>query len=213
MQNLRKLIIISVCRLPQNYLFQEKPQLARWDKEAKVWRTGGFQEVLCDLGRHCMPYSNSYLKLWQPILVICCRGQYSDVSDISLRTFSSDGGRFQKLQHVCTYIMCLCVCVCVWVCVCVCVYKHYVLFQDRYVNMPYQSWEMLPLGPNHTKLTITGGIVEITVEVKVWIISVDGNGSHPYILANFSGIRISCCVWSILHGRKLMWMSANLLLC
>ena len=37
-------------RLPQNYLFKEKPQIARWDGKAKVWRTGGFQEVLFDLG-------------------------------------------------------------------------------------------------------------------------------------------------------------------
>ena len=45
-----KACISSHLRLPQSYLFKEKPQLARWDGEAKVWRTGGFQEVLFDLG-------------------------------------------------------------------------------------------------------------------------------------------------------------------
>ena len=39
--------------------------------------------------------------------------------------------------------------------------------QERYVNMPYQSWEVLPLGLNHTKLTIDGGTVQIAVEIKV----------------------------------------------
>ena len=39
------------CRLPQDYLFGEQPQLARWDEEAKVWRTGGFEDVFFDLGR------------------------------------------------------------------------------------------------------------------------------------------------------------------
>ena len=42
----------TTCRLPQNYLFSEKPQLARWDEETKVWRTGGFQDVFFDLGRY-----------------------------------------------------------------------------------------------------------------------------------------------------------------
>ena len=39
--------------------------------------------------------------------------------------------------------------------------------QDLYVNMPYQGWEMGPQGPNHTLLTIAGGMVAITVEIKV----------------------------------------------
>ena len=39
--------------------------------------------------------------------------------------------------------------------------------QDLYVNMPYQGWEMMPHGPNHTLLTIIGGMVAIFVEIKV----------------------------------------------
>ena len=35
------------------------------------------------------------------------------------------------------------------------------------MNMPYQSWEMLPLGPNHTRLNIAGGKVEISIDIKV----------------------------------------------
>ena len=41
------------------------------------------------------------------------------------------------------------------------------VMQDLYVNMPYQGWEMVPHGPNHTLLTITGGMVAISVEIKV----------------------------------------------
>ena len=33
--------------------------------------------------------------------------------------------------------------------------------------MPYQSWEMLPLGPNHTRLNIAGGKVEVSIDIKV----------------------------------------------
>ena len=39
--------------------------------------------------------------------------------------------------------------------------------QDLYVNMPYLDWEMVPHGPNHTLLTIAGGMVAISVEIKV----------------------------------------------
>ena len=39
--------------------------------------------------------------------------------------------------------------------------------QDLYVNMPYQGWKMVPHGPNHTLLTIIGGMVAISVEIKV----------------------------------------------
>ena len=41
------------------------------------------------------------------------------------------------------------------------------VMQDLYVNMPYQGWEMVPHGTNHTLLTITGGMVAISVEIKV----------------------------------------------
>ena len=49
----------------------------------------------------------------------------------------------------------------------ICMYVHMPIHQDRYVNMPYLSWEMLPLGTNHTKLTIAGGKVEISIDIKV----------------------------------------------
>ena len=39
--------------------------------------------------------------------------------------------------------------------------------QDLYANMPYQSWEIVSHGPNHTLFTIVGGMVEVSVEIKV----------------------------------------------
>ena len=39
--------------------------------------------------------------------------------------------------------------------------------QDLYANMPYQSWEIVSHGPNHTLFTIVGGMVEVSVDIKV----------------------------------------------
>ena len=50
--------------------------------------------------------------------------------------------------------------------------------QDQYANMPFESWQLRPLGPNHTHLTITGGILEITVEIKVSVSNACINFSH-----------------------------------
>lgn len=40
------------------------------------------------------------------------------------------------------------------------------IMTDIYINFPYQSWELLPLGLNHTHLHIIGGVVEITISIK-----------------------------------------------
>jgi hypothetical protein len=37
---------------------------------------------------------------------------------------------------------------------------------DAYVNFPYQSWEIFPVGVNHSYYHITGGIFDITIEMK-----------------------------------------------
>ena len=39
--------------------------------------------------------------------------------------------------------------------------------QDRYSNMPYLSWLLLPAGINHTILTLEGAAMKVTVEIKV----------------------------------------------
>ncbi|XP_071954710.1 dynein axonemal intermediate chain 7 homolog [Antedon mediterranea] len=38
--------------------------------------------------------------------------------------------------------------------------------QDRHINMPFQSWELQPLGLNHAKLTIIAAIIEAEIEIK-----------------------------------------------
>ena len=39
--------------------------------------------------------------------------------------------------------------------------------QDLHVNMPFQQWELRPLGQNHSLLTITAAIAEAFIEIKV----------------------------------------------
>ena len=85
-------MIAPLCRLPQNYLFGEQPQLARWDKEAKVWRTGGFQDILFDFGKHC--YYMQILVRYPITLCFIYRGQDSDIPDILLLSFGYHGGKF-----------------------------------------------------------------------------------------------------------------------
>lgn len=40
------------------------------------------------------------------------------------------------------------------------------LMQDAHVNMPFQQWELRPLGLNHTLLIITAAIAEAFIEIK-----------------------------------------------
>nr|XP_039268650.1 axonemal 84 kDa protein-like [Styela clava] len=40
------------------------------------------------------------------------------------------------------------------------------LMQDSHVNMPFQQWELRPLGLNHTLLTVTAAIAETFIEIK-----------------------------------------------
>ncbi|XP_066561446.1 dynein axonemal intermediate chain 7 isoform X1 [Amia ocellicauda] len=42
----------------------------------------------------------------------------------------------------------------------------FTLLQDSYVNMPFQSWELRPLGPNSALLTITAAISEVQITIK-----------------------------------------------
>jgi hypothetical protein len=41
------------------------------------------------------------------------------------------------------------------------------LVQDKHINMPFQSWEMRPCGPNHVHFTIIAAITEVEMEIKV----------------------------------------------
>jgi len=41
------------------------------------------------------------------------------------------------------------------------------LLQDTHLNMPFQSWELVPMGQDGAKLTITAAIAEIQIEIKV----------------------------------------------
>ena len=44
------------------------------------------------------------------------------------------------------------------------------LFQDRYMNMPFQSWSLRPRGANHCVLTLIASINEVSIEIKVCFI-------------------------------------------
>lgn len=48
--------------------------------------------------------------------------------------------------------------------------RHFGVFcltQDSHLNMPFQMWELKPLGPNHVLFTITAAIAETMIEIKV----------------------------------------------
>ncbi|XP_063960514.1 dynein axonemal intermediate chain 7-like isoform X1 [Lytechinus pictus] len=38
--------------------------------------------------------------------------------------------------------------------------------QDKHINMPFQSWELFPLGVNHARFTIIAAILEVEIEIK-----------------------------------------------
>lgn len=41
------------------------------------------------------------------------------------------------------------------------------LIQDAHVNMPYQSWELSPLGMNKALLMVTTVFIELQIHIKV----------------------------------------------
>lgn len=42
----------------------------------------------------------------------------------------------------------------------------FTLLQESYANMPFQSWELRPLGKDSALFTITGALIEISITVK-----------------------------------------------
>lgn len=42
----------------------------------------------------------------------------------------------------------------------------FTLLQETYANMPFQSWELRPLGQDSALFTITGAIIEVSITVK-----------------------------------------------
>ncbi len=50
--------------------------------------------------------------------------------------------------------------------------------QDKHINMPFQSWELRPVGVDHARFTIIAAIIEAEIEIKV-------NCPHMYALDFF----------------------------
>lgn len=42
----------------------------------------------------------------------------------------------------------------------------FTLLQDSYANMPFQSWELRPLGQDSALLTITAALTEVSITIK-----------------------------------------------
>ncbi|KAF4114651.1 dynein axonemal intermediate chain 7 isoform X3 [Onychostoma macrolepis] len=42
----------------------------------------------------------------------------------------------------------------------------FTLLQESYINMPFQSWELRPLGQDSALFTITGALIEVSITVK-----------------------------------------------
>uniref|UniRef100_A0A671M7W8 Dynein axonemal intermediate chain 7 n=1 Tax=Sinocyclocheilus anshuiensis TaxID=1608454 RepID=A0A671M7W8_9TELE len=45
-------------------------------------------------------------------------------------------------------------------------FSAFTLLQESYANMPFQSWELRPLGQDSTLFTITGALIEVSITVK-----------------------------------------------
>ena len=41
--------------------------------------------------------------------------------------------------------------------------------QDKHINMPFQSWELRPIGVDHARFTIIAAILEAEIEIKVCV--------------------------------------------
>lgn len=42
----------------------------------------------------------------------------------------------------------------------------FTLLQESYANMPFQSWELRPLGQDSALFTITGALTEVSITIK-----------------------------------------------
>ncbi|XP_040201351.1 dynein intermediate chain CFAP94, axonemal [Rana temporaria] len=92
-------------KVPNDVIFFEEPQVARWDPESKNWKT----DVIM---------SRSY-NMEQRLL-----------------SFKMDA------------------------------FHTFTLFQEAYLNMPYESWELKPNGMNEVSLTVTSAFTDIHLEIK-----------------------------------------------
>ena len=50
----------------------------------------------------------------------------------------------------------------------------FTLMQDLYANMPFQDWELRPLGQDLALLSITGALIEVSITIKVGAHSLHG---------------------------------------
>ncbi|KAJ8381931.1 hypothetical protein SKAU_G00027090 [Synaphobranchus kaupii] len=91
-----------------------------------------------------LPHSVIFLEdpivaCWDPTALQWRRdGAYETTYDVSARTISF------KMDSFCTFA----------------------LLQDSYANVPFQSWELRPLGKNSALLTINAGLTEVRITIK-----------------------------------------------
>lgn len=43
----------------------------------------------------------------------------------------------------------------------------FVLMQDTYANLPFQSWELRPLGQDSALFTINGALIDLSITIQV----------------------------------------------
>ncbi|XP_075066859.1 dynein axonemal intermediate chain 7 isoform X2 [Mixophyes fleayi] len=92
-------------KVPNNVIFFEEPQVARWDPEAKNWKTD----------------------------LITNKEYNTERRELS---FKMDA------------------------------FHTFTLIQDSHLNMPYESWELTPNGPNEVSLMIACAFTDIQIEIK-----------------------------------------------
>lgn len=46
-------------------------------------------------------------------------------------------------------------------------FQPFVLMQETYANLPFQSWELRPLGQDSALLTVNGALFDLSITIKV----------------------------------------------
>lgn len=125
--------------LPDSILFLEDPHVARWDP---------FGEQITP---HMCSISYSLLYSYVSILTHICyctlfsAGQHWRADCISEASYDAETRSISFKMDT---------------------FYAFTLLQESYANMPFQSWELRPLGQDSALFTITGALIEVCITVK-----------------------------------------------
>ncbi|KAK1790314.1 hypothetical protein P4O66_014219, partial [Electrophorus voltai] len=180
-------------RLPESVVFLEEPQVARWDPAA------AFEELSQTTLTCTVPFPDLYClvprlvlspDLYGPVPCLVLTSTRSTLTaDQQWRSDGVSETCYQAEEHSLSFQMAS--------------FSAFTLLQDSHANMPFQSWELRPLGQDSAQLTITAALVEVSITVKA---SLAGRGApghfadHTVAAFLFQGNR---CMLQMERAREL----------